>query len=134
MNKIIAGFVFLALLLAPFDPTTHGNALAGTFRATCGPTIIINQPRQGGIYMGPVPVDIKFSPNPGASVALSTLKVQYIKWAFAKDITAKVKNFVCEEGVFVPRAKLPRGKHTIRISLRDDLSNESTTMVSFEVR
>jgi len=132
MKNVIAGFILLALM-APVGSVSRGNPQAGTLRAR-GPSIIINQPRHGGVYTGLVPVDIKFSPRPGASVALSTLKVQYVKWAFAKDITEKVRNFVCEEGVFVPQAKLPRGKHTLRISLSDDCNNESWSMVSFEVR
>jgi hypothetical protein len=133
MKIVIAAFVLLALL-APPGSTTHGSPRTGAGRSSSGPAIIINQPRHGGVYQGPVPVDVKFSPGPGASIALSTLKIQYVKWAFTKDITEKVRTYVRDEGVFVPQAKLPRGKHTIRISLRDDRNNESRSMVSFEVR
>lgn len=83
-----------------------------------GPTIEVISPTTENTYESPLAISVKFLPKEGIEIDLSTFKVEYLKF-FTIDITERLKPYVTVEGIDVPDAKLPSGKHSIRLAIGD---------------
>ncbi len=95
-----------------------------------GPAIEIRSPRPGGTYAQSFPVDVAFSAGPsGAAPDLDSLKVVYER-AWGIDITSRLRDYVGSNGINVPAADFPSGKHTVRIYLEDLEENASSRRVT----
>ncbi len=79
----------------------------------------------------PVHVLVKFAPL-FEPVDLSSLKVVLVKF-IQIDITDRIRPFVTAEGISVKEAKIPPGKHRVRISLADKTGAVSVREIAFEV-
>ncbi len=82
-----------------------------------GPMIDLVKPEEGASRPAPMEVLVRFTPR-SAPVDLSTLSVSVVK-LIAIDITDRVRPYASAEGIDIPEAKLPSGKHTVRISVGD---------------
>ena len=100
----------------PDLPSSELHIEAG--REDDGPIIEVVTPELGKIYKSPLQIIIKFIPNKGKEIDLSTMKVQYLK-LLTVDITHRVKPYTTENGINVPGAKLPSGDHGIRLIIGD---------------
>lgn len=96
-----------------------------------GPKIEVLKPTNGGSAPPPVEVDIKFVPKM-SPVDPSSLKVHVVKFINI-DITDRVRAHASAEGIHVPGAQIPSGKHTVRISIADKDGLNSVKDVTFEV-
>lgn len=107
------------------DPTQIGA------ESNLGPKIEVLKPLDGGSAQSPVEVDIKFirkmSPVDPASLKVSVVKFINI------DITDRVRTYASADGIQVPAAQLPSGKHTVRVSIADQDGLRSIKDVTFEV-
>jgi len=81
-----------------------------------GPEVKIVTPELDKAYKAPLRIIIHFIVKDHHEVDLSKLKLEYLKF-FTIDITSRVKPYATREGINVPSAKLPRGKHTIRLTV-----------------
>jgi hypothetical protein len=97
-----------------------------------GPMIDVVKPTEGGEGQSPLEILIHFVPR-SESVNLSSLRVSVIK-LFSIDITDRVRPYATPEGIQLKEAKVPSGKHRVRISLSDHNGGTSVREISFEVR
>ncbi len=98
---------------------------------SAGPVIDVVEPLNGGRGPMPVQVLVKFAPLFGP-VDLDSLKVVLVKF-IQIDITDRIRPFVTAEGISVKEAKIPPGKHRVRISLADQTGAVSIREIAFEV-
>jgi|TARA_B100001964_G_scaffold241183_1_gene312900 hypothetical protein len=100
----------------PDLPSSDLHIKAG--RKDEGPIIEVVAPERGKRYKSPLQIIIKFIPKEGKEIDLSTMKVQYLK-LLTIDITQRVKPYATENGINLPRARLPSGSHAIRLMIGD---------------
>ncbi len=108
---------------APFE--------VGRQDSNLGPTIEILKPNDGGKASGPIEIQINFVPKTGP-VDLSSLKVTVVKF-LSIDITDRLRDYVSPSGIQVKEAKIPAGKHIVRISVADAQGARSVKEIEFEV-
>jgi hypothetical protein len=83
-----------------------------------GPRIVIISPEEGKVHSAPLDIDIRFEPQDGSPIDLSTLKVTYGKLVCI-DLTSRVLPYASPEGIRVHQALFPAGTHTITIAIAD---------------
>lgn len=108
---------------APFE--------VGRQDSNLGPTIEILKPNDGGKASGPIEIQINFVPKTGP-VDVSSLKVTVVKF-LSIDITDRLREYVSASGIQVKEAKIPAGKHIVRISVADAQGARSIKEIEFEV-
>ncbi len=97
-----------------------------------GPEIIIRSPKNGKTYKQPLEIDMSFVPSGNIPVSIETFRVVYVKF-FEIDITKRVKQYIREKGVRVPKADIPKGEHTLKIFLSDEKGNVTSKKLTFNV-
>ena len=118
--------------MAPAEEVPGGGEFKiGSEEMDLGPKIEVLKPTNGGSAPPPVEVLIKFLPNPKA-VDLASLIVSVVK-LFTIDITDRVRDHATADGIHVQQAKIPAGKHKVRISIADIDGLRSVKDVTFEV-
>ncbi len=110
-----------------------GGALldVGKQESNLGPTIEILKPNVGGKASGPVEIQINFVPKTGP-VDLTSLKVTVVKF-LPFDITDRLRDYATADGIQIKEAKIPVGKHIVRISVADTQGARSIKEIEFEV-
>lgn len=118
-------------MMAPASGKLESGPTQFSAASSLGPKIEVRKPPEGSSMPSPVEVDIKFMPkmNP---VDPASLKVSVIK-LIDIDITDRVRTYATEDGIHVPAAQLPSGKHTVRISIADRDGLRSAKDVTFEI-
>lgn len=96
-----------------------------------GPGIEVIKPKEGDRAEAPIEVFIKFTPQ-SDPVDIKSLKVSVVKF-ITIDITDRLKDYSSPEGIHVKEAKIPKGKHTVRISIADTNGMYSKKEINFEV-
>ncbi len=74
---------------------------------------------------------INFVPKTGP-VDVNSLKVTVVKF-LSIDITDRLREYVSASGIQVKEAKIPAGKHIVRISVADAQGVRSIKEIEFEV-
>jgi hypothetical protein len=112
-------------------PEPKGIIEAGREDISVGPVIEIVEPPNGG--RGPMPIEvlIRFTPR-SEPVDLASLKVTLVKF-IQIDITDRIRPYVTPDGIQVKEAKIPPGKHRVRIVVADRAGGLSVKEVAFEV-
>ena len=82
-----------------------------------GPLIEILKPTEGVTLSSPTEITVRFTPK-GDPIDWGTLHIWLVK-LINIDITDRVRPYVTSGGIEIPDAQLPRGHHTVRISLAD---------------
>lgn len=80
-------------------------------------TLVSPAPSQGGVK-SPVHLQLNFQGRGGETIDAASLKLTYIK-AKNVDLTERVKAFVKPNGIDIPEAELPPGKHALRAEVKD---------------
>jgi len=83
-----------------------------------GPIVEVITPQNGKEYKSPLPVEVRFLPRDGKEIDLSSFKVELLK-LFTIDITYRFLPYASKEGVTMPEAEVPPGKHMIKLSVAD---------------
>jgi hypothetical protein len=117
--------------LAPAPQAGRGILEAGRDDLSIGPVIDVVEPANGGRAPMPIQVLIHFSPRL-VPIDLGSLKVTLVKF-IPIDITDRIRPFVTAEGIDVKEAKIPPGKHRVRIALSDRSGEFSVKEITFEV-
>lgn len=118
--------------LAPAVDAPGGTLLdVGRQESNLGPTIEVLKPNDGGRASAPIEIQINFVPKAGA-VDLTSLKVTVVK-LFPFDITDRVRDYATSAGIQMKEAKIPAGKHIVRISVADTDGARSVKEIEFEV-
>lgn len=117
--------------MAPSTEPPRGIIGVGREDISTGPVIDVVEPLNGGRGSMPIQVLIRFTPR-SEPVDLASLKVTLVKF-IQIDITDRIKPFVTQDGIDVKEAKIPPGKHRVRITVSDKAGGASVKEVSFEV-
>ena len=116
----------------PAAESPGGSVLdVGRQEINLGPTIEILKPSDGGKASGPIEIQINFVPKTGP-VDVNSLKVTVVKF-LSIDITDRLRDYVSPSGIQVKEAKIPAGKHIVRISVADVQGARSVKEIEFEV-
>ena len=94
-----------------------------------GPRITILSPQDGKPYMGSVDIEVLFEQVPGGpGVRPDTLRVVYVKlWDI--DITDRFLPYLRANRLYVEQARIPPGRHLIRVSIADQAGKTSARVV-----
>lgn len=97
------------------------------------PVIEVLAPDVANAVPSPTPIEVKFLPATGAKIRTDSFKVQY--GAFKLDVTKRLLGVanVTQEGVQVKQATLPKGKHTLYVTIEDDSGRQNTQRIEFAV-
>lgn len=97
------------------------------------PLIEVLAPDVNNAVPSPTAIDVKFLANGGAKIRTDTFKVQY--GALKIDVTKRLLGVasVTPEGVNVKQAALPKGKHTLYVTIEDDNGRQTTQRIDFAV-
>lgn len=117
--------------MAPASRELKSGSTQFSAASSLGPKIEVRKPPEGSSIPSPVEVDIKFTPKVSA-VDKESLKVSVIR-LIDIDITDRVRTYATEDGIHVPAAQLPSGRHTVRISIADRDGLRSAKDVTFEI-
>lgn len=83
----------------------------------------------------PIPsaIEVRFKPMAGSSIRPDSFRVQY--GALKIDITKRLTSAatVSESGISVKQAALPRGRHTLYISIEDSAGRQGAQKIEFQV-
>ncbi|MBT0895058.1 hypothetical protein KI811_14690 [Geobacter hydrogenophilus] len=83
-----------------------------------GPAVELVSPSLEQEQKSPFSLRVKFTPRPGTSVDLGTLKVEALK-LMPLNVTSRVRPYASATGIHVAQAKVPSGVHKIRFTLGD---------------
>jgi hypothetical protein len=83
-----------------------------------GPSIVVESPAQDGKESQIAGLRIKFAPESGNGVDLSTLKVECLKDK-PIDLTLRLKPYVTRQGIHLEKFKAPAGSYRFRVSVAD---------------
>jgi hypothetical protein len=92
-----------------------------TFRAgiTRGPQVVlVAPPGNDNSTHSPVHIQFRFEAHGGAKIDPKSIKITYLKDP-PVDLTERVRSFMGPNGIDVPAAGMPTGKHPIRVELKD---------------
>lgn len=96
-----------------------------------GPLIELLKPANGDKTSTPLEIVVKFIVQ-SAKVDLASLKVSLVKF-MSIDITDRIRDHTTADGIHVPEAKIPSGKHTVRMSIADKDGMLTVKTFTFEV-
>lgn len=111
-------------------PPASSNKLS-TRGISRGPGIKLNAP-----VVDPVesPFDFKltFEPRGGAGIDIDSVKVTYLKFPYV-DLTSRIRSAISTSGIDLPKADVPPGNHSIRVTVKDTEGRESQSEFSLVV-
>jgi len=89
-------------------------------RSVDAPAIEVVQPDPAAALHSPVDIEVRFTPAPGASIDLSTLRIRY--GVIGLDVTDRIRKAaeVTASGIHARGAELPAGKHSMSVEIGDN--------------
>lgn len=128
-----------AWLISPNDVERLGTPKSGYMQnllqnSMAGPVIRVVKPEALMNVRAPVHINVTFGVGPsGAPPDISTLKVTLIGFLFDIDITKRVLEFADTNGLNIPKARVPVGRHHLQVRIADKKNNESITELILSV-
>jgi len=105
----------------------------GSSRAVArGPVIEQVSPAPGAVVTSPFHLVVRFHPRNDVPVALDTATLVYGR-APLKDITERVDDYMTAAGIDVPSVEAPPGEHWLRVRVRDEHLNWTTSWIKITV-
>jgi hypothetical protein len=97
------------------------------------PKIEVAAPNLTAPLTSPMPIQMNFAVTSPATIKPETFKVLY--GAFGIDITQRLLSTakVTAQGMNVPEANLPSGKHKLQLSVEDSLGRKGVRVVEFQI-
>jgi len=94
-----------------------------------GPEIVILRPNTEKDHTGPMIIEVVFKPSSdGCEPDMSTFKLEYIKF-LTIDITNRVLEFIHGNILKTEEIDIPKGKHTLSLSLKDKDGKETIQII-----
>ncbi len=77
---------------------------------------------------------MKFEPQGEATIDLDSIRVHYRFFGW-RDITDKILEHaeITEEGIRALKAEIPKGKHKMRLKVKDSLGREARAVIVFRI-
>mgnify|MGYP006292343305 FL=1 len=96
-----------------------------------GPTIKLNAPTSESVE-SPFDFRMTFEPRGDAKIDPDSVKVIYLKFPYV-DLTPRVKAAISSSGIDFPKAEVPPGHHSIRVTVKDTEGRETNSVFNIEV-
>ncbi len=98
------------------------------------PKIELISPRLDSTISSPTQIELKFLPKTPATTKPETFRILY--GTFQIDITERLLKVatVTPQGVSVPEAKLPNGKHKLVLNVQDSDGRLGSRLIEFEIK
>ena len=96
-----------------------------------GPAIKLNAPASETVE-SPFDFRLTFEPRGDAKIDTDSVKVIYLKFPFV-DLTPRVKSAISSSGIDFPKAEVPPGNHSIRVTVKDTEGRETNAIFNIEV-
>ena len=96
-----------------------------------GPIIKLNAPASETVE-SPFDFRMTFEPRGDAKIDPDSVKVIYLKFPFV-DLTPRVKSAISTSGIDFPKAEVPPGNHSIRVTVKDTEGRETNAVFNIEV-
>jgi hypothetical protein len=96
---------------------------------TRGPSILLESPRE--VPATGFTFKLALEAKGGALIDARSLKVEYIKEPLA-DLTQRMATYVQANKLEIVQARVPPGKHTLRISIKDSEGRQSSQIIQLE--
>lgn len=94
--------------------------------------VIVSPPPTAGQLNSPLDLKLQFQAFGGATIDPSTVVVTYLKQP-AIDLTQRLTPFITAQGIDIPQAQVPPGKHQFWIELKDNEGRIGGGAFSFQV-
>jgi hypothetical protein len=94
--------------------------------------IVLSPPRSAGQLYSPLDLKLQFRAFGGAAVDPESVVVTYLKQP-AIDMTQRLTPYITAQGIDVPQAQVPPGKHGFWIELKDNNGRIGGGEFSFQV-
>ena len=97
------------------------------------PKIEVAAPNLTAPLTSPMPIQMNFAATSPATIKPETFKVLY--GAFQIDVTQRLLSTakVTAQGMNVPEASLPSGKHKLHLSVEDSIGRKGYRLVEFQI-
>jgi len=98
------------------------------------PKIELVSPKLDTTISSPTKIELKFTPKIPASTKPETFRILY--GTFQIDITERLLKVatVTPQGINVPEAKLPNGKHKLVLNIQDSDGRVGSRLIEFEIK
>lgn len=93
---------------------------------------VVSPPPNAGQMHSPLDLKLQFQAFGGAAVNPDSVVVTYLKQP-AIDITQRIKPFITKDGISIPQADVPPGKHQFWIELKDKDGRIGGAEFSFQI-
>ncbi len=97
-----------------------------------GPSVKMTSPEAEAPVSSPLDFRVVFEARGGDKIDPSSVKVIYMKSPFV-DLTPRLKNAISATGIDFPKAEVPPGTHTIRITVKDTEGRETNSVQTLVV-
>jgi len=120
------------------SPNEAAQAQSGDLRIvtrglTRGPSIDQISPNPSATVHSPLELKIKFTAHNNANIDPASVKVIYEREA-PIDLTDRVRKYVSRDGIDMPDAEVPPGRHLLRVEVKDSLDRKSVSEVKLFVQ
>lgn len=115
------------LTTRPFDEIEVGSDFI-----LLGPSIEIRGPKKGEYTSSPFKLEIHFIPGDSADINPDSIEIHY--WSYPRvNLTSRLKPFLKGNVIAIADARAPRGRHQIKISVKDSKKYPNTQVYEFDV-
>ena len=115
-------FIFSLISMITIFPQ---NSKANNLLPSIGPIIQMKGHLEDSLFNGLGDFQVNFiSPIPEKVVDMKSLRVIYLKFINI-DITEKIRPYIRDNSIVVPKTSLPEGNHKIKFMIKDNHKNES---------
>ncbi len=94
--------------------------------------IVVSPPRAAGQVRSPLDLKVQFRAFGGAAIDPSSVVVTYLKQP-PIDLTQRLTPYITAQGVDIPQAQVPPGKHQFWIELKDNVGRIGAGEFGFQV-
>lgn len=98
-----------------------------------GPGIKVVSPDPAAAVKGAFDLKINFESRGGNKIDPNSVRVTYMK-SPAVDLTPRLKSGISENGIAFPKAEVPAGEHTLRITVKDADGRESNSTLTINAQ
>ena len=94
--------------------------------------VVVSPPPSAGLVHSPLDLKLQFHAFGGGEIDPGSVVVTYLKQP-AIDITQRIMPFITADGVNIPQAEVPPGKHQFWVELKDKSGRIGGTEFDFQV-
>ena len=128
----VAPLMAAPLIVAKEAALPSAAGVLATRGISRGPSVKMASPEPDVAVNSPFDFKVVFEARGGDKIDPNSVKVIYMKSHFV-DLTPRLKNAISANGIDFPKAEVPPGSHTIRITVKDTEGRETNSVQTLVV-